>query len=216
MKLMSKSNMRRGLGLIGLAFVAGAMGGSEPAPASDSHTDVGTIRGVVKDRLVRRNAAAVYIEKIPGKVFPPPQKHAVMDQKDLKFVPHVLPILVGTTVDFPNSDNVRHSVFTSKKSVTKFNLGTYGVGVVKKVVLDAPGVTTLLCNVHAEMVAYLVAVETPYFAVTDRRGTFSIEAVPAGSYDLTIWHEQLEEKTVKVTVEPGQTTDVELTGLKMR
>ena len=203
------------VGSLGILFLCGFMGGPGSSPVTEADESSGTINGVIKDRLVRRAPAAVYIEKIPGKNFSPPQESAVMDQQALKFIPHVLPILVGTTVEFPNNDEVRHSVFTSNKSDNKFNLGTYNVGVIKKVVFDSPGVTTLLCNVHAEMNAYIVAVETPYFGVTDRRGAFSIEGVPPGTYDLTLWHERLRETTVKVNVEAGQAVEVDFGRPKM-
>ena len=213
MKPISESRTcRLAVAVVGVVILAGSMAG----PVSQTGPGTGTIRGVVKDRLVLRNPAAIYIEKTDGGVLQPPEITPVLDQKDLKFVPHVLPVAVGTTVDFPNSDSVRHSVFSTKKSAKQFNLGTYGVDVVKKVEFDTPGVTTLLCNVHAEMVAYVITVETPHFTVTDRRGNFSIENVPAGSYSLTMWHERLKETTSEVTVSAGQIVDVEFSGLKLR
>jgi len=178
----------------------------------------GTISGRVDSRRTRTAPAVVYIEKIPGKKFPPPEKHAVMDQKDLLFVPHVLPVLVGTVVDFPNSDAVRHSVFSSKRSAKRFNLGTYPPGEAKSVVMDTPGAgsVTLLCTVHAEMAGYVVVVETPYFATTDRGGNFSIDGVPVGEYQLSVWHEALKGQTKGVTVTAGKTAEVVFEKLKRR
>ena len=213
MKPISESRTcRLAVAVVGIVILTGSMTG----PVSQTGPDTGTIRGVVKDRFVLRNPAAIYIERTDGGVLQPPETTAVMDQKDLKFVPHVLPVALGTSVDFPNNDGVRHSVFSTKKSTKKFNLGTYDVGVVKKVEFDTPGVTTLLCNVHAEMVAYVITLETPYFTVTDRRGNFSIENVPTGTYSLTMWHERLEKTTSEVTVSAGQTVDVEFSGLKLK
>ena len=179
----------------------------------------GLISGRVVSRRTRAAAAVVYVEKIPGQEFPPPHEHVVIDQKNLLFLPHVLPVLVGTVVDFPNSDKVRHSVFSSRKSAKRFNLGTYPAGELRSVVMDTPGagVVTLLCNVHAEMSAYVVVVETPYFATTDRRGHFKIEGVPPGAYELSVWHEALRSQTKKdVIVKAGEATEVVFEKLKRR
>ncbi|MBI3077330.1 MAG: hypothetical protein HYY85_10185, partial [Deltaproteobacteria bacterium] len=113
---------------------------------------------------------------------------------------HVLPVLVGTTVDFPNSDKVRHNVFTPSRLADRFNLGTYPTGVVKRVTFRRPGVIPLLCNVHAEMSAYIVVLETPYFAAIGPGGTFRISDVPGGRYELKTWHEALRPLTRAVEV----------------
>lgn len=163
----------------------------------------GTISGKVTCKRVRdpRNTI-VYIEKMDG-TFEPPEEHAVMDQQNLVFIPHVLPILVGTTVDFPNSDTVRHNVFSPPGSAKVFNLGTYDIGVIKTVVFDALGETPLLCNVHAEMSAYIVSFQNPYFCITDRTGTFTIEDVPSGKYTLKTWHEKLKSISKEVEIKEG-------------
>lgn len=159
-----------------------------------------------------RNAAdaVVYVAKIPGKTFAPPEEHAVMDQLHLKFVPHVLPILVGTSVDFPNSDEVRHNVFTPSEVGGKFNLGQYPKGVVKTITFSRPGIVPLLCNVHTEMSAYIMVLETPYFAVTEvrpgqREGHYIIEKVPPGTCVLKTWHRKAEEVEQTVVVPAGGT-----------
>ncbi len=133
--------------------------------------------------------AVVYIDKIPGKTFAPPANPSTMDQLNLKFVPHVLTILAGTKVKFPNSDVVRHNVF-SPSSVQKFTLGTYKLGETRLQVFAKPGVVTLLCNIHAEMSAYIVVTETPYSAITDAAGNYTISNVPPGRYILRVWHEK--------------------------
>lgn len=172
----------------------------------------GTIKGKVTARGVRDNAGAVvFIEKIPNKTFPAPKEPVVLDQVNLMFVPHVLPVLVGTTVAFPNSDEVRHNVF-SPSPARRFNLGTYPKGVTRTVAFDKAGEVVLLCNVHAEMSAYVVVVETPYFAVSAKDGAFVIRNVPPGKYVLKTWHEKLkpETKTVEVPAERSVTVDFEL------
>jgi plastocyanin len=176
----------------------------------------GSIEGRIADPLLARLPAAVYVEAIAGTTFPAPAEHPVIDQRSLVFIPHVLPVLRGTTVDFRNSDTVKHNIFSSRKSPTVFNLGTYGAGVVKSVTFDRPGVVTLLCNVHAEMSAYVVVVETPYFTVTDREGRFAIKGVPPGRYQLAFWHEILTGEAQAAQVESSRAAQVEWTRTKRR
>ena len=155
------------------------------------------------------------MKDVPGD-FPPPEEHAVMDQKELKFVPYVLPILKGATVDFPNSDTVRHNVFSPPGSAKVFDLGTYDVGAVKSVTFDVTGETPLLCNVHAEMSGYVVSLQNPYFCITDETGTYTIEDVPPGKYTLTTWNERLKAVTEDIDVKDGETTNVVFTLNKRR
>jgi plastocyanin len=165
----------------------------------------GTISGKVTSKRVRdpRNTL-VYIEKMDG-TFEPPEEHAVMNQQNLVYIPHVLPILVGTTVDFPNTDTVRHNVFSPPGSATVFNLGTYDIGITKTVVFDALGEIPVLCNVHAEMSAYIISLQNPYFYVTDRTGTFTFKDVPSGKYILKTWHEKLKSVSKEVEIKEGAT-----------
>jgi len=160
----------------------------------------GTITGSVKVIPARDSSnAVIYVDKIPGRAFQPPVKPVVLDQINLTFVPHVLPVLAGTTVAFPNSDEVRHNVF-SPSPPKRFNLGTYPRGVTRTVTFDKPGEVALLCNVHAEMSAYVVVLETPFFAVTGRDGSFSIVGVPPGEHTVKVWHEKARPATAKVAV----------------
>jgi plastocyanin len=174
---------------------------------------MGTIAGKLKSPFLRRSPALVYIENVAGRQFAPPAKNPVMDQKNLIFIPHLLPVLVGSTVDFPNNDTVRHNVFTSPKSVKQFNLGTYPVGEVKHVTFDKVGVVTLLCNVHAEMTAYVVVLQNPYFALTDKDGAVTLGNVPEGEYTLTFWHEGLKSISKPIKVTQQQITEVQFENL---
>lgn len=171
------------------------------------NTYSGEIKGVVKTSEGGIVDAVVYIEKIDGKTFTPPKTPAKMDQVDLMFVPHVLPVLVGTTVDFPNSDATRHSVFTPSK-ITKFDLGTYSPGSSKSVIFEKPGVIPLLCHVHPEMSSFIVVLETPYFAVTNDKGNYLIKNVPPGKYRLTVWHEWAKGKTQQIEITGKQTITI--------
>lgn len=166
---------------------------------------VGTIAGKVRAQGLRHSGdAVVYVEKIPGKTFTPPKDPVTLDQLKLTFIPHVLPVLIGTTVAFPNSDEVRHNVFSTSRA-KRFNLGTYPRGAVKYVTFDKPGVVDLLCNVHTEMSAYVVVTETPYFAVTQKDGSYTIRNIPPGSYTLKVWHERLKPQTREIEVVAGST-----------
>ena len=165
-------------------------------------SEAGNIVGTVKAKGVKNSAdAVIYIEKIAGKTFSPPKEHTKMDQKNLKFHPHVLPILAGTTVDFLNSDDVLHNVFSPDPCADKMNLGTWPKGQTRSYTYKTAGcVTVMLCNVHPEMEAYVLALETPYYAVSAVDGKYEIKDVPAGKYELKIWHEKLKAQIVTVDV----------------
>lgn len=169
----------------------------------------GEIKGKVKAIGVKNSAnAVVHIERIPGKKFDPPKEAALMDQKNLVFIPHVLPVVAGTTVKYLNSDDVLHNVFTPDRCAEKFNLGTWPKGQARLYTFQNPGcVSVMLCNVHPEMEAYILVLETPYYAVSAKDGSYAIKDVPPGSYTLKIWHEKLKGESVSVVVpEKGEVT----------
>ncbi len=166
----------------------------------------GTITGTINVRGVRdARDIVVFIEQMEG-TYQPTQEKPILDQLNMVFIPHVLPILVGTTVQFPNSDEVRHNVFSPSK-IKPFNLGTYSKGVTREVMFDEVGVVTLLCNVHTEMSAFIIVLENPYFAKTGPDGTFTIKDVPEGEYIIKTWHEKLKEKSLEVIVKEGKTVE---------
>jgi plastocyanin len=156
---------------------------------------------------------AVYVEAIPDKKFEAPKDHVVVDQRKMAFIPHVIAVQQGTTVDFLNSDPVGHNVYwpsISGDKKLKGNLGTWPKGEKKPFQFNNVGVASLLCNVHPEMSGYVVVVPTPYFAVTDKDGNFEIKDIPAGKYTLKTWSEEGKPTTQAVDVS-GATTSVELT-----
>lgn len=178
------------------------------ALAAAAFGQAATVQGKVTCRGVRDcTGALVYVEKIAGRTFTP-GADAVMDQLKLAFVPHVLPVPVGTKVAFPNSDEVRHNVF-SPSPAKRFNLGTYPRGATKYVVFDKPGVIELLCNVHAEMSGFILVLETPYVAQVAAGGTYALTNVPPGTHDITAWREQLKGHRQQITVRDGQTLKVD-------
>ena len=174
----------------------------------------GMITGTVKVRGLRSpENILVYLTKAPSVSVDLAKSKFVMDQKNLTFLPHILPIPVGASVLFPNNDKVDHNVFSLSRS-NKFNLGNYKPGESKTVRFDKPGIVELRCDLHAEMLAYILVLKNPYFAVTDAKGRFEmpdtgyyskygippIENLPAGSYTVKTWHKKLKTGKQKVTV----------------
>ena len=170
----------------------------------------GEIKGTVTaQRMKSKENIAVYVDAIPGKTFNPPSKPVVEDQKHMAFVPHVLVIQKGTTVQFLNSDPVGHNVYWPSIDHDKklaHNMGTWPQGQEKSFTFTDLGVASLLCNVHPEMSGYVVIVPTPYFAVTDKDGNFEIHDVPDGTYTLKTWSEEGKPATQSVTVSGGSAT----------
>jgi plastocyanin len=155
---------------------------------------------------------AVYIDAIPGKKFDRPTQHAAVDQRNMLFVPHTLVILRGTTVDFLNGDTVAHNVFWPSISGDKrlrHNMTIVSPNQKKSFEFDDLGAAQLLCNLHPDMIGYIVVVPTPYFALTGNDGTFSIKDVPPGTYTLKTWSEDGKPTTQSITA-TGATTNVDL------
>ena len=164
--------------------------------------------GAAPRRQVEFRPAVVYLDSAPSGAFELPEPgRAAMDQRDQTFVPHVLAVTVGTTVDFPNSDVTFHNVFSLSKTKT-FDLGRYSRGKSKAVRFDRPGVVQVFCDIHSHMSAYILVFAHRYFAVTDQAGAFTIAGVPPGSYTLAVWHEGEVRDTRTVTVpEAGGAVD---------
>jgi plastocyanin len=156
---------------------------------------------------------AVYIDAIPGKKFDHPAQHAAVDQRSLIFAPHTIVILQGTTVDFLNSDNVAHNVYWPSINGEKrfrHNLTIVSPSQNKSFEFDNLGAAQILCNLHPDMIGYIVVVPTPYFALTRNDGTFSIKDVPPGTYTLKTWSEDGKPTTQTITAADAPTS-VELT-----
>ena len=150
----------------------------------------------------------VYIDE----PLPDAAKHAtvaVTTQKDASFNPHVLPIAVGTTVRWPNEDEVFHNVYAMSDAKT-FTLGLYKSEKVPEITFDKPGRVDVFCAIHSRMHCIILVLPTPYFAKADAKGRFVINNVPAGTYKLRGWHERLPAKDVEVTVPPEGEVNVDL------
>jgi plastocyanin len=172
------------------------------------------IKGKVSVQGIKSaESIAVYVDAIPDKKFEAPAEHALIDQRKMSFIPRVVAVQQGTTVDFLNSDPVGHNVYWPSISGNKklsHNLGTWPKGEKKSFQFNDLGTASLLCNVHPEMSGYVVVVPTPYFAVTDKDGNFEIKNIPAGKYTLKTWSEDGKPTTQAVDVNAA-TTAVELT-----
>jgi plastocyanin len=176
-----------------------------------SSLPAGDLHGKVVCKGVRDSGdAVVWIDAIPGKTFPAPKEHAKVDQSNLVFVPHVLPVLAGTTVDFLNSDAVLHNVFTPEACAEKFNLGTWPKGQIRSYEFKKECVAALLCKVHPEMEAFIVAVPTPYFALTKADGSYRIPDVPDGTYTVKVWHAKLKPTQKSVAVSGATPAEFEI------
>jgi len=134
-------------------------------------------------------------------------ENAVLDQRNLGFIPHVLAVRVGTVVDFPNNDKVFHNVFSFRDG-KKFDLGMYPKGAVKPIRFDKPGLARLFCNIHPNMAAYVMAVDSPYFAVSNEKGTFTIAGVPPGSYTYHAWRPGGQRLSGSVSVDGNNPLEI--------
>jgi plastocyanin len=144
----------------------------------------------------------VYLKDVPGSY---PAKKVPIDQKGMKFEPHVLAITAGDTVDFLNHDTVAHNVFSPDNE--GYNLGTFKPGETRTYTFKTPGVYTQLCSIHPEMLGYIFVGQNPYAAVVDREGRFTIRDVPPGTYTIAVWNSHLKAADKKVTVAEGKTAE---------
>ncbi len=150
-------------------------------PAADA---VVSIEGLSKDQV----KAQLSLTK--------PQKR-VMDQRNMKFIPTVVAISVGETVDFPNNDKSLHNVY-SKGGANDFDLGLYAPGKTRSKKFDKPGVTRILCNAHPNMEGFIVVKDHPFFSSTDSRGNYEIKNVPLGKLRVEIWYPNLDVRSEPV------------------
>ncbi len=143
----------------------------------------------------------VYIDQtVPGAPAAPKDPIAVVTQEDAMFDPHVLPVVVGTTVSWPNRDDIFHNVF-SMSEAAEFDLGLYkGDDETRRVTFAKPGRIDVFCSIHSNMHCIVLALPSPYFAKVAAEDRFEIRDVPAGTYRLKAWHERVPARTVEVVV----------------
>jgi plastocyanin len=156
-----------------------------------------------------RQRSVVYLESAPRRAFEVDDGgHAVMDQRNETFVPHLLAVMTGTTVDFPNSDRFYHNVFSHSKPA-RFDLGRYSAGRSRSIRFDRPGIVRVFCDIHSHMSAFILVFSHPYFAVTDTQGRYHIGNVPPGSYGLIAWNEGNASEPKPVMVPDGGVAELD-------
>jgi plastocyanin len=147
-----------------------------------------------------RRRSVVYLETAPQPALESPlPRRAVLDQRNETFVPYVIAITVGSSVDFLNSDRMYHNVFSLSKT-RKFDLGRYPRGQSRSVRFEQPGVVRVFCEIHSHMSAWILVFAHPYFATTDADGRYRIDGVPPGSYTLVAWNDGAERARREVRV----------------
>ena len=178
-------------------------------PSADVRPDPASLgMGNPRDAQDRRRSV-VYLETAPRGAFEAPSdRHARMDQRNERFIPHVLAITAGTWVDFPNGDRTYHNVFSLSKT-KEFNLGRYAAGHSESVKFDQAGIVRVFCEIHSHMNAYILVFAHRFFAMTDDDGRYRIDGLPPGTYTLLVWNEAIHGDPPRRTVTMGEAGDVD-------
>lgn len=166
-----------------------------------------SVEGVVKIKGAKTSAGAVVSLHAPQLRLAPPSEPVRIEQKGFRFVPSVVAIQAGTTVRFVNDDPEPHDVYSPEGG---YSLGVWPTGESKDFVFEKPGVYRQLSNIHPDMLGWVVVLGTPLFAVTDEDGRFEIRDVPAGPYQLEVWHDEQDGLAREVVVEPAKPLELEL------
>jgi plastocyanin len=156
-----------------------------------------------------RQNIIVYIEQAPVGATEP-TKAATLRQHDERFLPHVLPVVRGTTVAFPNDDPLFHNVFSLSRAKS-FDLGRYARGSARSVTFDRSGIVQVFCHIHSDMSAVALVLDNPYFAVPDAEGRYTIPHLPPGDYTVVAWHERIRPITHRLHLEPDQVAQLDFT-----
>ena len=190
----------------GLGVIRGHVEVRRPAPPIErrpSVSELGTPPAHGQD-VIR---SVLYLESAPSPAFAELEPtRSTMDQRNQTFIPHVLAVAVGSTVDFPNSDNLYHNVFSLSKT-RPFDLGHYPAGHSKSIRFDRPGIVRVFCEIHSHMSAFILVFSHQYFAVTSTDGRYQIGRVPPGRYTLDAWNEGevRESRQVEIPADGGAT-----------
>jgi len=180
-----------------------AHGGNDPSHrVSQAETTV--------SRLSERTVVYLEGEELNRGRYVIPAKSPMLDQRGLQFHPQVLPILAGTTVDFPNRDNLFHNVF-SYSQTKEFDLGRYPKNDSRSVTFERPGAVRVYCDIHSQMSATILVLQHPYFATPEDNGSYVIAGVPEGKYRLVLWYGRDVVDRRPVTVKAGESTEVNFT-----
>jgi plastocyanin len=179
--------------------------------ATERRPNVSDLGAAAHRDLPDRTRSVVYLETAPRGAFEQTETgRAVLDQRNETFVPHVLAITTGTTVDFPNSDRIYHNVFSLSKTAS-FDLGRYPMGHSKSVRFDKPGIVRVFCEIHSHMSAFILVFSHPFFAMTDGDGRYRIDNVPPGNYSVIAWNEGASSEPAPVAVPSGGAAELDVT-----
>lgn len=160
--------------------------------------------GPVSSREASELQNVVIYARLPRPVAAPATR-VVVRQTDEEFVPHVVAVARGSTVEFPNDDFVFHNVFSLSSAAT-FDLGRYPKGATKSVTFTRPGVVKIYCHLHSHMSALVRVFDHPYFATADASGQFTLDGLPVGRVEIAAWHERIGETVSTATIGAGETS----------
>jgi hypothetical protein len=150
----------------------------------------------------------VYLKGVVYRGELPPMRRQIRQEGE-SFVPRVVPITAGSTIEFPNFDPFFHNVFSLSTAGT-FDLGRYPEGQARERQFTKPGLVKVFCHIHSHMSASVLVLSDPYFAVPNEDGTFALPNVPPGNYTLVAWHERVGERLTSVSVQGGQATTIDI------
>lgn len=162
--------------------------------------------GAIRDprqQATNRSPAVVYLEGAPS-THAPATRRVMVEQIDERFSPHVVAVLQGTTIEFPNRDPYFHNVFSLSRTKS-FDLGRYAQGEAASITLNTPGVIQVYCQIHSDMSGYILVLENAFFTVVGESGEFLIDNVPSGEYQLVAWHARTTPIRKRVRVVNGET-----------
>lgn len=182
----------------------------------------GTLHGRVEVRskdnkpLGNNSGVVVYLKEVNGnKGFSASKGGPSMASENMKFAPEVLPVLVGTSVVFPNKDETIHNAFSISEP-KKFDLGRFGYGEENSVRFDNPGSVNVYCKIHPRMTGYILVLANPYFTTTDEKGNYSIKDIPVGTYTAVSWFPYGDSQEKKVAVTQDQKGETDFSLVKVR
>ena len=183
--------------LIAVLAVSGASAGVAAAAG-------GTVTGKVDATPAKYlEETVVYIKEVPGSAAP---RTISLDQKGKTFLPHVVAVSQGDTVDFLNHDTLAHNVYSPDNET--YNLGNFKPEEKRSYTFKTAGVYTQLCSLHPEMLAYIFVGQNPYSAVVEKDGRYTLAGVPPGTYTISVWNSHFKGADKKVTVAEGTTAEV--------
>lgn len=174
--------------------------------------EAGVIVGKVKGKWIEKYQVVVFVQGAPAGEAGQYTERPVMNQKAKTFIPRILPVVAGSSVEFQNSDPFKHNIFSPDGE--RYNLGSWVGEKGRSYTFKRSGVYRQLCNIHPEMLAYILVLETPYVALTGKEGSFEIAGVPSGKYLLRVWGEKLTKeqlaKAFDVVVVEGAPVSIQI------